>query len=116
MSEFGKQGCVWGEKSQVSHDSHREVKTGCAKKMIYVKSASWGVWDKQTEGTSYTQRTCLPQLAHRVGERSKTGDDLNVESRRNGFPRLVASQDGSRSSICYGRRMTFLSGSDAGGS
>jgi hypothetical protein len=43
------------------------VKKGCAKKMIYVKSASWGAWAKEMEGTGYTQRTGLPQLAQRVG-------------------------------------------------
>jgi hypothetical protein len=83
MSEFGKQGCGWGETSLVSHDSHREAKTGCAKKMFYVKSASWGACGKQTKGTGYTQRTGLPQLAHRAGEKSKTVDKLTMESRRN---------------------------------
>jgi hypothetical protein len=61
------------------------MKKGCAKKTVYVKSASWGAWDKETEGTGYTQRTGLPQLAQGRAERWETEDDLTVESGRMDF-------------------------------
>jgi hypothetical protein len=61
------------------------MKTGCAKKMVYVKSASWDARGKETEGTGYTQRTGLPQLAQGRAERWETEDDLTMESGRMDF-------------------------------
>jgi len=62
MRRIGKPGFVEGEKTLVSHVSHRGLEKGCVKPLLFVKSASIAARDKGLKRPRYPQRTRVPQL------------------------------------------------------
>jgi hypothetical protein len=59
---LGKEGECGVEETCVSHDSHRVLEKGCAKRTGFVDSAGRGAWDKGTGETDVSQGAKIKQI------------------------------------------------------